>query len=137
MTIEETFLKFAEQNNISYRFGFASDNTTKTATFYVTTQKDNDFKVTTFFLEDESMVIFSIDLEIRDKLITAEEINELNIQSKLCSFFIEPSKKEDTFLKLSHMLVGTDENKIDTLAQLAVIAVTTAEDGVEYFNSFD
>lgn len=135
MTIEETFLKFAEQNNINYRFGFASDNTTKTAIFYVTTQKDNDFKVTTFFLEDESMVIFSINLEIQEKLITLEEINELNMQSKICSFFLESSMQEDVFLKLSHILVGTDENKIDTFAQLTVIAVTTAEDGVEYFNT--
>lgn len=133
MTLEQVFLRFAEKTKLDYRFGFASDNKTKTARFLIK-HEDVDFETICFFVEEENIIIISTNLGVNVEydLKTLKKVNILNGQTKLCAFFLEDMTGE-IFAKSSHLLVGTEDEMNDTLIRVLYTTVLTAFSSLEFF----
>lgn len=137
MSLEQVFLEFADENKLEYRFGFANDNETKNARFFVN-YDDFDYETLCFFIEKEDMIIVSIDvgIELDNEIDSFKALNNLNGMSKLATFFLDELTGK-VLAKTTHVMVGTDEEKLKTLSVIIFSTVITANAGKKCFDGYE
>ncbi|MFI3227866.1 MAG: hypothetical protein R3Y09_10750 [Clostridia bacterium] len=131
MTLEQVFTQFADEHGLEYRFGFANDNKTKTARFFIN-YEDIDFETVCFFIEEENIMLITADL---DKVVeldfpTFKIINAINAQTKISTLIVNEDTKK-VFAKASQTLVGTPEQMKETMVNTIYVTTMMAHASLE------
>ncbi len=135
MTLEQLFVQFAQENKLTFHFGFASDNATKSAAFY-TTYRGKDYLMHCFFVEEEHMLVVSADsgVLLEGTLDQLRTLNELNAKSKICAFF-QDDLTDHILVKSSQILLGDAQSQYEILTRQIYLTAMTASSGAEYLEA--
>lgn len=131
MTIQQLFLQFIEEFQVTYQYGFASDNQTVTANFYITSG-EADYETRCFFIEDEEIFVVTVDLNIPKERIDFTVINTLNALIKFGAFVYDEIN-EVVYLRISQLLRGSDELRYELLKDTILMAGLITDQGIIEF----
>lgn len=127
MSIIENFAKFAEENQMAFELGVASDNLTNTAGFIIAGTHTNHQGLA-YFLEDEGIIMLwikvkSVDLDEEEAL---EIVNDLNKTTKL-GHFVYDYDNDSINVKLSQMIRGNEEQRTKQVSEVILQAGVMAD----------
>lgn len=131
MTIQQLFEQFIKEFEIDYRYGFASDNHTITANFYISNE-DKNYETKCFFIEEEGIFVVTVDLNIPSELINFDVINGLNALTKFGSFIYD-ELDDKVYLRISQFLRGEDDIKYESLKDIILMAGLITNEGIQEF----